>query len=292
MPVTESPLRYPGGKTQMKKFIIDLIQTNISEYKSKSYVEPFAGGAGLALSLLFSEYVSEIHINDYDRNIYGIWYSILNCPNEFISLIEETPITLTEWEKQQRIRNEDVDLLKTSFATFFLNRTNVSGIIDGGPIGGRAQKSKYKLDCRYNKEKLIQKVNRIHSFKDRIHLTNKDAEDFICNDISQMDDSSTFVFFDPPYYKQGKNLYTNYYNHDDHVSLSRKILNLRNYKWITTYDDHEAIREIYSSQTIRQYSLNYSANKVRKASEFLIHNDNTIIPNSNNIIFTDEMSMK
>ncbi|WP_181350521.1 DNA adenine methylase [Thalassobacillus sp. CUG 92003] len=290
MPVTDSPLRYPGGKTQLKKFIIDLLECN--EFPSPpTYIEPFAGGAGLALSLLYNGKVRDIYINDYDYNIYSVWYSILNHPNEFINLIEDTPIDLDTWKEQRKIifSQRKHSLLEVGFAAFFLNRANVSGIITGGPIGGKKQQSKNKIDCRFTKKNLIKKVLKIASYKESINLSNRDAEDFIQNDILGMNTSNTFIFFDPPYYTQGKNLYTNYYLHDDHVSLGKKIRNLNKFKWITTYDNARPIREIYSDYSIRQYSLNYSANEVRKATELLIHSNNVLLPKSDNIFFTDNL---
>ncbi|WP_371069602.1 DNA adenine methylase [Sediminibacillus sp. JSM 1682029] len=289
MPVTDSPLRYPGGKTQLKKFIIDLLDYN--NFPSPPiYVEPFAGGAGLALALLYKGKVSEIHINDYDPNIYSIWYSILNHTHDFIKLIEETSINLNTWrEKKEIIANtKNHSLLEVGFATFFLNRTNVSGIITGGPIGGKRQESKDKIDCRFTKKNLIKKVLKISSYKEKIKLSNKDAEEFIQSDILGMDKLNTFIFFDPPYYTQGKNLYTNYYLHDDHVSLGKKIDTLDKFKWITTYDNTPPIRDIYSEYSIRQYSLNYSANDVRKANELLIHSSKVLLPDSDYIIYTDK----
>ncbi|MBA2175973.1 DNA adenine methylase [Halobacillus locisalis] len=288
MPVTDSPLRYPGGKTQLKKFIIDLLDSN-SFIDTPKYVEPFAGGAGLALSLLYKEKVSEIHINDYDFNIYSIWYSILNETSKFIKLIEETPIDLENWKRQKEVvmGSEHHNTLDVGFATFFLNRTNVSGIISGGPIGGKSQTGKNKIDCRFTKENLIKKINKISRYKEKIHLTNKNAEDLILNDLSEMNSSDTFIFFDPPYYTQGKKLYTNYFLHEDHVTLGNAIDTLTKFKWITTYDNKDAIKNIYKNYSIRKYSLNYSANHVRKANELLIHSDHVVLPDSNNIIYTD-----
>ncbi|MEW2639883.1 DNA adenine methylase, partial [Vibrio cholerae] len=76
MPVTPSPLRYPGGKTAITPMVSDIIGAN--NLRSAHYVEPYAGGAGLALSLLFNKVVPHIHLNDLDLSIWAFWYSILN----------------------------------------------------------------------------------------------------------------------------------------------------------------------------------------------------------------------
>lgn len=291
MPVTDSPLRYPGGKTQLKSFITELLECN-NFSAPPTYVEPFAGGAGLALSLLFNQTVKEIYINDFDFNIYSVWSSILNNTDEFIKLIIETPVNIDTWYKQKHIvlHSDYFSTLEVGFATFFLNRTNVSGIISGGPIGGKNQTSKNKIDCRFTKKNLVKKVGKIADHKENIHLSNKDAEEFILNDIKNMYKRDTFIFFDPPYYTQGKNLYTNYFVHEDHVNLGNTIDTLSDFKWITTYDDKEPIKTIYRDYSIRTYSLNYSANRARKANELLIHSDKISLPISNNIMYTDKLT--
>lgn len=287
MPVTDSPLRYPGGKTQMKKFVIDLIQSLPLE-KDITYVEPYAGGAGVALSLLFNNHVSKIYINDLDPTIYKFWYSILNHTEEFIELINETPITLEQWHYQKSIQTNlsRYTDLQIGFSTFFLNRTNVSGIINGGPIGGKSQSGKYKIDCRFNKKSLIKKINKISQYRDFIIISNYDAGNFITN-IRNMNPKSTFIFFDPPYYKQGQNLYANYYEHDDHINISELITSLREHYWITTYDFSPEIENMYSNENKKVYRLNYSANAVRKAKELLFFSKTITLPDSKNIYFIE-----
>ncbi|MBN8236864.1 DNA adenine methylase [Halobacillus kuroshimensis] len=290
MPITDSPLRYPGGKTQMKKFLIDLLDYN-KIGRNITYVEPFAGGAGLALYLLFNSRVSNICINDYDPSIYAMWYSVLNYTDEFIDMINNTPVTIHSWNYLKTVYEnpQDHSILRLGFATFFLNRTNRSGIITGGPIGGHDQSAKYKIDCRFNKKNLVKKIKKIANVKDHIHLYNKDAEVFIKENIFHMPPKDTFIFFDPPYYKQGKNLYANFYNHKNHYQLSRDITELKGHYWITTYDNVQPIRNIYQDHSVISYSINYSANKIRKEEELLIHSKNILLPQSNNITYTESM---
>lgn len=286
IPVTDSPLRYPGGKTQLKNFVSDILNV-LSLHKDSIYVEPFAGGAGIALSLLFSKQVEKIHINDIDTAIYCFWSSVLTQTDDFISKIVNTPITIDEWNRQREIllnRNSH-SMLEIGFSTFFLNRTNVSGIIKGGPIGGKEQKGNYKLNCRFNKQNLIKKIYNISKYKNRISVSNLDASLFIDKEISKMNPDKTFIFFDPPYYHQGQNLYSNFYNHDDHVNLSHKILSLHQYYWITTYDYSSEITTIYKNENKKIYSLRYSANEVKKAKELMIFSNKLGVPISNNIQF-------
>lgn len=278
MPVTDSPLRYPGGKSQLKNFIVELLKDN--NLKNVTYIEPFAGGGGLALSLLYSGDVDKIIINDFDISIWSIWKSIISYPSDFINLINSTDITVEEWKNQKNIylelKKEKIDkrvkeqVLKLAFATFFLNRTNRSGIIKGGLIGGNDQNSKDKIDCRFNKKKLIEKVKKISSYSSSIRLYNLDAEIFMEKVIFFENPNKSFVFFDPPYYKKGPNLYSDFYNHENHVSLGTKVQsNNLTCNWITTYDCCEEIKHIYSNSFGIEYTLNYSLSIKKRANELM-----------------------
>lgn len=278
MPTTRSPLRYPGGKTQLSKYVKYLLKLN---NVSDTYIEPFAGGFGVGLDLLYSNAVRKVVINDLDPSIFAIWYAILNNPIQFINLIKNTSVDIYEWNRQKKIHEQtkqNPKSLDNAFSSFFLNRTNVSGIINGGPIGGKEQTGNYKLNCRYNKKVLINKIAKIASYKNRIVLTNLDANQFIVEEIPKYPKNNTFIFFDPPYYSQGKNLYLSFVDKDKHGKLAQNIINLKKYNWITTYDIEEEILKLYQGKVKSYtYSLNYSVNKKRKAKEFIFANNNTKI---------------
>ncbi|WP_208856238.1 DNA adenine methylase [Sphingomonas melonis] len=164
------------------------------------YAEPYAGGAGLALSLLFEGHVSDVHLNDIDRTIWAFWSSVLTETTEFVRLIECTPVTIAEWHRQREIYLNESDFtdLEVGFATFFLNRTNRSGIVKGaGVIGGLSQDGAYKIDCRFNKEDLARRIRRIAKYKSRIHLHRQDALAFLDSMDESLPDRS-FLCIDPP----------------------------------------------------------------------------------------------
>lgn len=272
---TYSPLRYPGGKTQLSKFLIKLLEYN--DLKNVVYAEPFSGGFGAGLELLFSGKINRAIINDFDIAIYSIWYAILNESDRFVKDILSTDITINEWKKQketyENLSKTNTYSYELAFATYFLNRTNVSGIITGGPIGGQSQTGKYKINSRFNREKLAEKIMEINRWKNKIELYNLEANDFINQILMKYSPEEIFIFFDPPYYEQGKNLYTNFFKHEDHVMLKNNIEKLNDYNWILTYDYQEEIYDIYKDYCKHSYKINYSANKVRKANELLIHSD-------------------
>lgn len=278
VPITQSPLRYPGGKSKLKSSIENLIKTN--DYSGCTYVEPFSGGAAIALHLLFTDTVGNAIINDFDISVYAFWFSVLNKTNELCKMILETEVTIEEWYKQKEIQQNkglSNDLLLLGFSTFFLNRTNRSGIIKAGVMGGKNQSGKYKIDCRYNKIDSINKITKISKYKDRIKLYNLDAIDLINNVISNLD-KNTFIFFDPPYYKKGQSLYVNFYTHDDHVQLSKIISQISRKKWIVSYDNVEEIKLMYLGYNKIEYDLSYTVQEKYKGKEVMFFSNNMIVP--------------
>lgn len=275
---TPSPLRYPGGKAQLYELLCQIF--DINHIKNVCYVEPFAGGAGLALKLLFNEQVKEIIINDYDVAIYSLWHSILNQTNEFCELINQIPITIEEWHRQKEIyKDNDIsNLLSLGFATFFLNRTNMSGIIKGGVIGGKKQDGKYRLDARFNKKGLITKIKNIADKKSQIKLYNLDAAEFLSlENIKSNHD--LFINFDPPYVKKGYQLYTNFFTEKNHIDLSKQIKALDT-NWIVTYDTAELIKEIYSDFRGGRINLNYCIGSSKKSNEYIFFSHKLTIPDN------------
>lgn len=268
-----SPLRYPGGKNKLSKFIASVCKkNNIGGH----YIEPYAGGASVALYLLINGHVKEITINDFDKAIYAFWYCVLNDTDRFCRKIRNTEVSPKSWRKQKKIhsnKNTEEDLLELGFATFFLNRTNFSGIIDGGMIGGVEQKSKYKIDCRFNKEDLINRIRLIASYKNDIHLEKMDALELI-DKVHK--DKNTIFYFDPPYYLKGPSLYMNHYKHDDHKEVSEKIMQIKNAKWIVSYDNTKEIKNLYSSCRKKEYAFYHSVNQSRVGKEILFYSDGLI----------------
>ena len=263
-----SPLRYPGGKTKIAP-LVNAIMEN-TKIKNGVYIEPFAGGAGVALTLLLRNNVSHIVINDMDTTIYAFWYSVLNYNEEFIQLIKDTPITIEEWYNQKKIflNNNVKNILELGFATFFLNRTNRSGILKAGPIGGYNQTGKYSIDVRFNKEDLITRIKRIGEYRDKISLFNLEIKEFI-NSVLPEYESNAFVYFDPPYYKKGHELYINFFKPEDHQVLAELIKQIK-IDWMVTYDNTEEVKTIYKDREQKIYDLNYSLANKGKNSEIIV----------------------
>lgn len=239
-----------------------------------TYIEPYAGGAGLALSLLFCNYVDRIILNDIDRSIYAFWYSVLAHTDEMCELVEKTPITIGEYRRQKEIYRNSKDLLELGFATLFLNRTNRSGILTGGPVGGYSQTGPYKLDCRFNRENVVNAIRQVAAYKGRIELQNLDGIKFL-KDIRSRNFRSEVLFIDPPYYRKGKELYTNFYSHEEHRHLAEVLTTtFGQTSWLLTYDNAEEIREMYTKRHVpyTYLELRYNAAAKRSESELLFFN--------------------
>ena len=264
-----SPLRYPGGKTFLFPFFDSVIKEN--GLQNITYIEPFAGGAGAALALLFLEKVERIVINDLDKAIYSFWKSAIFDSERFIEKIYSTPVTIREWKAQKLIYIDSrANYFDRGFATFFLNRTNVSGILDGGPIGGVEQKGKWKIDARYNKEGLAERIRQLSLYKNRISVLNKDGVELI-NDY--LNKKNTFIYLDPPYYEKGATLYLNHYKKDDHEMLANRLNQKPEAFWLLTYDNKKEIKSLYPDRKIVNFSLNYNAYESRKGKEVMILSD-------------------
>ena len=236
----------------------------------RSIAEPFAGGAGACLALLYLEEASRIHINDADPAIYDFWWTLTNRSKPFLNMLLKTRVNIREWRKQRAVfRNpRSVARLRRGFATFFLNRCNRSGIIlTGGPIGGIKQTGRWKIDARFNKIELCQRCEKVAEYRERISVSCDDGIRF----IGRMDPESTFLFIDPPYFRKGATLYLNSLDDGYHMALAARLKGMLNAAWVLTYDDCPEIRRLYHGwAAIRPYSMRYAASERRPGKEILI----------------------
>lgn len=267
MPTTPSPLRYPGGKTALFKLASPLLEWN--GLRKTTYAEPFAGGGGLALSLLFEGVVRRIVLNDIDPGIYALWDAMLSRTDDLTKLVTDTPVTMDEWYRQRETYRamKDEPSLELAFATLFLNRTNRSGVIKGGVIGGMSQTGEYKLDCRFPKDVIIEKIERIARYKRSISVMRQDGQDFLRGMAERTD--RVVHFIDPPYFGKGSGLYTNFYTADDHAALANVVRSLEQ-PWVLTYDLVPEIESLYEGFAQYAFDLNYTAAVKRVGTELMV----------------------
>lgn len=285
--MNRTPLRYPGGKQKLTPFVQEILQSNNI---NGHYIEPYAGGAGVALELLLSKNVSYIHLNDSDLRIYAFWHSILNHNEKFCEKIRAASLTIEEWKfRREILKNPGKhDLFELGYSTFFLNRCNRSGILKAGVIGGMDQTGNYKIDARFSRNNLISRIELIGIFKDRIFISNLDAEEYILNYIPNIENNS-LTYFDPPYFNKAKDLYLNSYSPDDHKKLSKCIQENVEKPWILSYDGVPEIIELYTERRNFTYNLQYSASKNYKGKEIFIFGDDIILPNSSKLPYIDSV---
>lgn len=267
-----SPLRYPGGKASLADFFESTI--NALELKKPTYVEPYAGGAGAGLALLYKGIVGRVVINDLDRSIHAMWHSMLTRTDDFLRRLDSVPLTIDEWRRQREIyrqRNDDnIDLADLGFATFYLNRTNRSGVLRGGVIGGLKQEGIYKLDARFNKATLRSRVEQLANHRSKILLSHQDG---VVRLRHWLPKENIFAYVDPPYYEKGSFLYLNSFNDEQHQALARWLNSLANANWVLTYDLAEPIKAMYTNRTQLEFSLHYSANRRELANELMVVSD-------------------
>lgn len=277
-----TPLRYPGGKSLMTSFFIDLINAN--GLNNVCYVEPYAGGAGAATNLLLSGAVERIIINDANLGVFSFWQAVVEQTDALVELVLQTPITLEEWRCQKKIlHTEKTPSLALGFAVFFLSRTNRSGILNAGPIGGSSEeqqaKATYKIDCRFNRNDLARRIQAIGERKEDIRVECRDALDFLRN-IEQ--ERHLLVYLDPPYYVKGKSLYLDYYRAEDHRILASYLQDAP-FDWVLSYDNVEEIQKLYPHCSLYRFSPYYTASDVRRGEELLTHSPQLVLPEEQHI---------
>ena len=249
-----------------------------------SYFEPFAGGAGAALGLLREDVVSEVHLNDMDHRITAFWNAVLGEPERFVETIRVVPVSIEEWKRQKRIylKAEASEAFDLGFSVFYLNRCNRSGVLFGSaPVGGYEQTGKWRIDARFYRESLAERVIAIAKKREQIHVTNMDAIRFLVKHLPRAKERKrVFAYLDPPYWSNGNRLYMNFYKNPDHKTLSRYIRRQKTLNWVMSYDDANFIRDLYKTCVTFHHSLQYSLQRKQKAQELLIAPSHVRLPDS------------
>ena len=282
-----TPLRYPGGKQKLTPFIREIILAN--ELEGCHYVEPYAGGAGVAIELLVDGLVKHIHLNDSSYHIYAFWNSVINDSERLCRKISRAALNVDEWKRQREILRAPTehDELEVGFATFYLNRTNRSGVLSGGVIGGLDQTGTWKIDARFPRIELIERIEVIASLSNNVTVTNLDAEDYFAKNVARLP-SDAFIYCDPPYFEKASRLYLNHYAPDDHQRIADTIKSYADRNWIVSYDGVDEILKYYAGCRQFLYELQYNASRAYKGNEVFIFSDSLVIPRTSKLPYIAE----
>jgi len=269
----QSPLRYPGGKNALADYFEIVLKENL--LIGSHLYEPYAGGASISLAMLSREVVAKATLVEKDPLIYAFWKCVRFEPDELCERIMKLSITVATWKKFQKYLDPQAaqiyPLIELAIAGLFFNRSNFSGIIDAGPIGGMQQASEYKIDCRFNKERIIGLIESLASLGPRLSVVFGDALQYLRRVEGRIVAEPGVAYLDPPYLLQGHRLYRYSYERAQHQAVANLVANAK-YSWIVSYDNHPYIRRLFSGQRIVPISLNYAVKESRRADELLISN--------------------
>jgi DNA adenine methylase len=278
-----TPLRYPGGKGKFAPLIAQVIGEN--GLSGGHYLEPYAGGAAVALYLLLDGVVERIHINDVDPAVAGFWRVATRHTSQLIEMVANEPVTMDAWHYWRTVMmgTQIASVVEKGFATLFMNRTNRSGILKGGVIGGKNQTGTYKVDERFMRDELCLRLERIGNHRAAIDVYEEDAQALLAR-CHRFLPKESLVYLDPPYYVKGAGLYRNSYRHDDHVKIARLLGSTRFRRpWIVSYDNAEQIREMYAYAQSYTYGLHYTAQKRYIGAEVMFFSERLMPPEPESI---------
>lgn len=253
-----SPLRYPGAKRWISGYISRSISYN--NLKPQLFVEPFAGGASVSLSLLYMGLVERIILIDQDPLISAFWKTLFFDTNWLVDQVLETDVTLENWEYYKQL--QPLTTRQKAFKCLYLNRTSYSGILapNAGPIGGKSQTSEYKIDCRFNKETIVKRILRVAQYRDRVAFIWNLHWKTALGKIQRMQGSKelperAFFYLDPPFYNKAEKLYTYYFKQKDHLALRDHLVSF-DQPWILSYDSCSEIVSIYKEGKFKACDVN------------------------------------
>jgi DNA adenine methylase len=271
MHLNHSPLRYPGSKRKLLKYFDKVLSFN--NMAPQILVEPFVGGGSVFLHFLLNKNTKKIIIADKDILIYSFWKTLFCECSHLIRFIKSVKVNLNTFDRYRTISDNPNKHSITTLAEacLFLNRTSFSGILNSGagPIGGRRQTSQYKIDCRFGRENLIKKIEKIAAFRNRVTVLCCDWADTINYAIKSLKYPPNEILFylDPPFYKKADQLYRHFFEERDHEILRNTVIGLKQ-SWILSYDKARQIEKLYSNSKSLHvqapYSINSPATRLEK----------------------------
>ena len=281
-----TPLRYPGGKSRLLGYVERFLKAN--HISPDCVCEPFAGTASISVGLLQKGLVDSAYICEKDPLIVAYWKAVKYHIDELVESVKSVEVSMDTWFDFKKYLPENAQtrfsVTELALAFLFYNRTNYSGIIKGGPLGGKSQKSPYKLGCRFNKPTIIEKLLDLSKVSENIHINLGDGLEFMKRESSNRSVESIFFYVDPPFYNAGKDLYREFFNDKDHIELADFLADLES-PWLLSYDDSEFIRNLYKEKRNAKIYIDYQANFLKKSAGELLFSNRVIPPGSTVVNF-------
>jgi len=275
-----SPLRYPGSKRRFAGYVRRVLALN--GLRPELFVEPFAGGASVALQLLNDGAVERIGLIDKDPLVAAFWRTVFFDTAWLVRQVETMEVSLERWSFWRKTQPKTVR--RQALKCLFLNRTSFSGILApcAGPIGGRAQQSDYDISCRFPRETLVRRIEQAAALREKVAFVWGVTWPAGIARIARMQSTGrlpadVFYYFDPPFFEKADRLYTHYFTEPDHRKLRDHILTEKAW-WLLSYDSVDRVRELYG-QVPTQVDLLYSvaSNAGQKAvQEIVLSNVNRL----------------
>lgn len=278
-----SPLRYPGGKARLAPYLARVLAAQSRGIDT--YCEPYAGGAGAGLHLLSDGHVSKLIINDLNPGIAAFWRSAFFNTDALVRMIADCPVDIHNWHRQRAayLAPDDHDDLTLGFATFFLNRTNRSGILSARPIGGLEQTGNWLIDARFNKADLTQRLEKLGALAARVEIREERAIDLI-RTLNRRK-HPVLLYVDPPYVVPGEELYMTDHSWAEHQRLEQ-ILTKSPHPWILTYDADDRTRELYRDFRCLRFGISHTAHVQKVGREFMFFGRGLRVPDR--LVMRDE----
>ena len=257
--------RYPGGKSKIRKRLCEKLNL-ISPPSTFEYREPFFGGGSVGINFLSTVTKKpDLWLNDKDPGISSLWSAVINYPEELKERVCRFQPSIEHYNsfKNTLIENNaktdsKESIVENGFQKLAVHQTSYSGLgtKSGGPLGGKLQKSKYKIDCRWSPKYLCKKIDKLSNAFSSVKIrengcTNYDFEKLIS------EPGSAVLYLDPPYFEKGGSLYQFSFEESDHERFANLLKNT-DHPFVLSYDDCDAIRDLYGWAQIETVHVNYT----------------------------------
>lgn len=230
-PEGNSPFRWVGGKSRLRKYIIELIPAH------SCYLELFCGAAWV----LFGKKPSDVEIiNDIDRDLMTFFTVVKDRPEELVASFEWELVSRSKFERLRDTDPSTLDDVQRAHRFYYLIMAGWGGelnyprfqtsITDGG--GGNRL------------------VGALRSLRDRLKPVHQRLSSVLieCLDwrecLERYDRKGVVMYVDPPYPENGCNYAHNMREWSGHQELASRLMRT-NCKWIYSSYDRPEIRAMF-----------------------------------------------